>query len=92
MEVARADLPASLALVAYSYGPLLHEWRVCPDNPSADATLGDRTRTAQPQTPDPFATIRPPCFEGLLDANLKPPQDQPLLLGVENLLSHNYPC
>ena len=48
MEVARADLPASLALVAYSYDPLLHEWRVCPDNPSADASLGDSTQTARP--------------------------------------------
>ena len=32
MEVARAALPASLALVAHSYGPLFHEWRICPDN------------------------------------------------------------
>ena len=32
------------------------------------------------------------CFEVLLGADLKPPQGPPLLLGVENLLSHNYPC
>ena len=29
---------------------------------------------------------------GLFGLTAKPPQDQPLLLGVENLLRHNYPC
>ena len=63
--------------------------RVAPPNPPSP---GPRAENREAEVIETSRTTKKSVRTGAAWEKPWPPQDQPLLLGVENLLSHNYPC